>query len=202
MQDVPRGLLSPMPRVSYWWVPVLLVVVSIGGCSSKDDGSASSSASGTDQTITVGCDSKVIDPDPSVAATAAADRLGPIRLLNLGERSALQPVGAGVYVVKALVLVDDGPPVTMSVGAKDHDRVGLLYGGQVIDESSQSRSPSQADHAVTFVSCGEERFTAYTGGIVVDGPGCVHLHAAWDEQESDLSIGVGQSSLSCQDTPA
>jgi hypothetical protein len=71
---------------------------------------------------------------------------------------------------KVGVQLRKGESATLSIPARFHRVAGLLYA----ERSRSASTPAEADHAVTFTSCGDHH-TPFIGGFFVLDPRCVPL---------------------------
>jgi hypothetical protein len=125
--------------------------------------------------------------------------LGPIGFLGLGGASrepnaAFRPHGRRYRSLKALAVVSDVGPVTVSIDSADLGRVRLLYDPSAWND--RNLYPLEAgDAETTFTPCRDGRTTQFNGGFLVTGRTCATLVAtAEGSQPVRRTVSFGASS--------
>jgi len=130
--------------------------------------------------------------------------LGPVTFVGLhGFASAparqLTPEDGRDPRLKVLAVLRPGPPVTLRVSPSQH--AAMIYN----PDAFNAHDVSQGDSAVTFEPCklgrspfgaqAADRPTQFNGGLIVDGPMCVHIDlqvSGAPEISQAVPLGRGQ----------
>jgi hypothetical protein len=121
-----------------------------------------------------------------------ARNVGPAHMIGFGSASdpqAYDPV-TGEYAVKVLLVVDRGPPVTVSVAPEDRALVALMY----IPARFNVHRVTDQDAAVTFEPCPDEASTQFNGGFVFRQPLCAYFAVTVEGREpTPFALPLGRA---------
>lgn len=142
---------------------------------SRDDGPKA--AKPTSASLAEATCSSANGPSVSWKARRVDAVLGPLVLVGGRGRRDFGPSRGGY---KVPVLLRDGVVATLSVPASLRGRVGLVYRSSLTGAADVTDARA-ADPAVRFSACPvrseQQRYTGWTGGVLVDRPRCVTLVA-------------------------
>jgi hypothetical protein len=171
-----------VPARRSWVIGCLALAVACTSPSPSGNGGPSSnptgSASGPDAFVRA-CETRVSGELGAWRKDAII--LGPIGFLGLGgagrePNAAFNPHGRRYRSLKALAVVSNIGPVTVSIDPADLGRVRLLYDPSVWND--RNLYPLEAgDAATTFTPCHDGRTTQFNGGFLVTGRTCATLVA-------------------------
>jgi hypothetical protein len=105
--------------------------------------------------------------------------VGPVHLIGYDPAKASDPSWdvlrpdrtTGQYAIKVLLVIDRGPPVTISVAPEDRKLIALTY----IPFRFNLHRVTEGDASVTFEPCGKDASTQFNGGFVFVRPLCAHF---------------------------
>jgi hypothetical protein len=190
--------------------PAVLLVFLFQGCTSSgrpagpSGGAAASSPAAQGTAFVRTCESSVYG-NLGHEWNDGEVTLGPVTFVGLhGLASApirqLKPEDGRDPRLKVLAVVRPGPPVTVRVSPAEH--AALIYNPGAFN----ARDVSEGDSAVTFEPCkpgqspfgaqAADRPTQFNGGLIVDGPMCVHIDLSVSgaaKSSQAVPLGRGQS---------
>jgi hypothetical protein len=118
-----------------------------------------------------------------------ARTVGPAHMVGFGSDAPSRDSTTGEFAVKVLLVIDRGPPVTISVAPEDRTLVALMY----ISTRFNIHRVTDQDAAVTFEPCAGDATTQFNGGFVLRRPLCAHLTLTVEGREPiPFALPLGQ----------
>ena len=108
-----------------------------------------------------------------------ARTVGPVHMVGFGSDPPDRDRSTGEYAMKVLLVIDEGPPITLAVAPEDRAVVALSY---IFTRFNVNRVTDQ-DAAVTFEPCAGDATTQFNGSFVFRRPLCAHLTVTVEGRE-------------------